>query len=306
MAITASMVKELREITGAGMLDCKNVLAEVEGDIKKAIDVLREKGLAKAAKKSGRIAAEGLVMQMVSPDRKKAALVEVNSETDFVAKNEKFVKFVKDITKLVLDTQVKTVEELKTFVYPDASGKTVAEVLTENIATIGENLSIRRIAIMGSSGTIASYTHGGGKIVVLVDVDSTDEKAEEVGKNVAMQIAALNPEYIGMEDISPETIAKEREILLVQANNENAEAKKPKPEKIIAGIVEGRLNKNLKSFCLLEQDYVKDPSLTVAKYIQVELGSKDLIRSFIRFETGEGLEKKDENFAEEVAKQLQS
>ncbi|ONI46675.1 translation elongation factor Ts [Candidatus Epulonipiscioides saccharophilum] len=306
MAITASMVKELREITGAGMLDCKNVLAEVEGDIKKAIDVLREKGLAKAAKKSGRIAAEGLVMQMVSPDRKKAALVEVNSETDFVAKNEKFVKFVKDITKLVLDTQVKTVEELKTFIYPDASGKTVAEVLTENIATIGENLSIRRIAIMGSSGTIASYTHGGGKIVVLVDVDSTDEKAEEVGKNVAMQIAALNPEYIGMEDISPETIAKEREILLVQANNENAEAKKPKPEKIIAGIVEGRLNKNLKSFCLLEQDYVKDPSLTVAKYIQVELGSKDLIRSFIRFETGEGLEKKDENFAEEVAKQLQS
>lgn len=306
MAITASMVKELREITGAGMLDCKNVLAEVEGDIKKAIDVLREKGLAKAAKKSGRIAAEGLVMQMVSADRKKAALVEVNSETDFVAKNEKFVKFVKDITKLVLDTQVKTVEELKSFVYPDASGKTVSEVLTENIATIGENLSIRRIAIMGSSGTIASYTHGGGKIVVLVDVDSTDEKAEEVGKNVAMQIAALNPEYICMEDISPETIAKEREILLVQANNENAEAKKPKPEKIIAGIVEGRLNKNLKSFCLLEQDYVKDPSLTVAKYIQAELGSKDLIRSFIRFETGEGLEKKDENFAEEVAKQLQS
>lgn len=306
MAITASMVKELREITGAGMLDCKNVLAEVEGDIKKAIDVLREKGLAKAAKKSGRIAAEGLVMQMVSDDRKKAALVEVNSETDFVAKNEKFVKFVKDLTKLVLDTQVKTVDELKTFVYPDASGKTVSEVLTENIATIGENLSIRRIAIMGSSGTIASYTHGGGKIVVLVDVDSTDEKAEEVGKNVAMQIAALNPEYICMEDISPETIAKEREILLVQANNENAEAKKPKPEKIIAGIVEGRLNKNLKSFCLLEQDYVKDPSLTVAKYIQAELGSKDLIRSFIRFETGEGLEKKDENFAEEVAKQLQS
>ncbi|OON94381.1 MAG: translation elongation factor Ts [Candidatus Epulonipiscioides saccharophilum] len=306
MAITASMVKELREITGAGMLDCKNVLAEVEGDIKKAIDVLREKGLAKAAKKSGRIAAEGLVMQMVSDDRKKAALVEVNSETDFVAKNEKFVKFVKDLTKLVLDTQVKTVDELKTFVYPDASGKTVSEVLTENIATIGENLSIRRIAIMGSSGTIASYTHGGGKIVVLVDVDSTDEKAEEVGKNVAMQIAALNPEYICMEDISSETIAKEREILLVQANNENAEAKKPKPEKIIAGIVEGRLNKNLKSFCLLEQDYVKDPSLTVAKYIQAELGSKDLIRSFIRFETGEGLEKKDENFAEEVAKQLQS
>ncbi|WP_010168609.1 translation elongation factor Ts [Candidatus Epulonipiscium viviparus] len=308
MAITAAMVKELREITGAGMLDCKNVLVEVNGDITKAIDVLREKGLAKAAKKSGRIAAEGLVMQMVSADNKTAALIEVNSETDFVAKNEKFVTFVKDLAKVVLDTQVRTVEALKALPYPGEADKTVDQVLTENIATIGENLSIRRIAIMGTTGTIASYTHGGGKIVVLVDVDNTDTKAEEVGKNVAMQIAALNPEYISMSDVSDETKSKEREILLVQAMNENQELPegKRKPEKIIAGIVEGRLNKNLKSFCLLEQDYVKDPSLTVAKYVKEELGSDKVIKSFIRFETGEGLEKKDENFAEEVAKQLQN
>ncbi|ONI44656.1 translation elongation factor Ts [Candidatus Epulonipiscioides gigas] len=302
MAITAAMIKELRERTGAGMSDCKAVLVEVEGDISKAIDVLREKGLAKAAKKAGRIAAEGLVKAAVSADMKSAAIVEVNSETDFVAKNEKFVNFVTEVANMVLNNNVATIEELKALPFASEPSKTVEEVLTEKISVIGENLSIRRLVKMTTDGLIASYTHGGGKIVVLVELDSTNDKALEVGKNVAMQIAAVNPEYISMDEVSEEAKAKERDILMTQAKNENPE----KPDNIIEKMIIGRLNKQLKSICLLEQDYVKDPDVTVGKYVKSELGSEKAIKSFIRFETGEGIEKKEENFAEEVAKQLQN
>lgn len=301
MAITAGMVKELRERTGAGMLDCKNVLNEVNGDMERAIEVLREKGLAKAAKKSGRIAAEGLVKGAISADEKSAAMVEVNSETDFVAKNEVFVNFVSEIANMVLNNDVTSVEELKALPFESDASKTVADVLTEKIATIGENLTLRRIAKIKTDGTIAMYTHGGGKIVSLVELSTNATNAEEVGKNVAMQIAAVNPEYISMSEVPEATKEKEREILMTQAKNENPE----KPENIIEKMINGRLTKQLKSVCLLEQEYVKDPEITVGKYVAKELGSDKVIKSFIRFETGEGIAKKEENFAEEVAKQLQ-
>ncbi|OON90708.1 MAG: translation elongation factor Ts [Epulopiscium sp. Nele67-Bin001] len=301
MAITAGMVKELRERTGAGMLDCKNILNEVDGDIERAIEVLREKGLAKAAKKAGRVAAEGLVKEAVSADGKSAAIVEVNSETDFVAKNDTFITFVEQVAQIVLDNKVEDVEALKALPWVDDKSKTVSDILTEKIAVIGENLTIRRIANVTTDGTMAAYTHGGGKIVSLVEVDAQGDKAKEVGKNIAMQIAAANPEYLSMDQVSEESKAKEREILMTQAKNENPD----KPDNIIEKMIIGRLNKQLKEICLLEQEYVKDPDLTVAKYVKAELGSDKAIKSFIRFETGEGIEKKEENFAEEVAKQLQ-
>ncbi|OON98968.1 MAG: translation elongation factor Ts [Epulopiscium sp. Nele67-Bin004] len=306
MAITAAMVKELRERTGAGMMDCKKVLTEVDGDLERAIEVLREKGLAKAAKKAGRVAAEGLVKEAVSADGKTAAMVEINSETDFVAKNETFVTFVNNVAQVVLNNEVVDVEQLKALPWPEDNSKTVSDVLTEMIALIGENLTLRRIARVTTNGTMVAYTHGGGKIVSLVEVDSTADNAQEVGKNIAMQIAAASPKFLSKDDVSQETIDKEREILLAQALNENATAAKPKPENIIEKMVEGRLGKELfKEICLLEQEYVKDPSLSVAKYVAQALGSDKAITSFIRFETGEGIEKKEENFAEEVAKQLQ-
>ncbi|MDF2612659.1 MAG: translation elongation factor Ts [Clostridia bacterium] len=301
MAITAAMVKELRERTGAGMMDCKNVLNETDGDMEKAIEVLREKGLAKAAKKAGRVAAEGLVKEAVAADGKTAALVEINSETDFVAKNEQFITFVNQVAELVLNNDVQDVEALKALAWIDDASKTVGDVLTEKIATIGENLSIRRFAKMTTDGTLVAYTHGGGKIVTIVEVAAEGDKAKEVGRNVAMQVAAVNPEYVSMTQVSEATKVKEKEILMTQALNENP----GKPENIIEKMVIGRLNKQLKEICLLEQEYVKDPDLTVAKYVAAELGSAEVIKSFVRFETGEGIEKKEENFAEEVAKQIQ-
>ncbi|MDF2877529.1 MAG: translation elongation factor Ts [Clostridia bacterium] len=301
MAITAAMVKELRERTGAGMMDCKSVLNETDGNMEKAIEVLREKGLAKAAKKAGRIAAEGLVKEAISADSKTGALVEINSETDFVAKNEQFITFVKEVAAIVLNNDIQDVEALKAFPWVNDTSKTVGDVLTEKIATIGENLSIRRLAKVTTEGTLVAYTHGGGKIVTLVELSTVGEKAQEVGRNVAMQIAAVNPEYISMAEVSEATKLKEKEILMTQALNENT----GKPENIIEKMVIGRLNKQLKEICLLEQEYVKDPDLTVAKYVANELGSSDVIKSFVRFETGEGIEKKEENFAEEVAKQIQ-
>ncbi len=301
MAITAAMVKELRERTGAGMMDCKKVLTETDGDITKAIEVLREKGLAKAAKKAGRVAAEGLVKVLVSDDHKTAAMVEINSETDFVAKNDQFVTFVNQVAEMVLANDIADAEALKTLAWADDASKTVNDVLTEKIATIGENLTIRRIARLTSDNTLAAYTHGGGKIVVVTEMEGDADKAAEVGRNVAMQIAAVNPEYISMDEVSEETKAHEKEILMTQALNENT----GKPENIIEKMVIGRLNKQLKEICLLEQEYVKDPDMTVAKYIKSELGSEKAIKNFVRFETGEGIEKKEENFAEEVAKQIQ-
>ena len=301
MAITAAMVKELRERTGAGMMDCKNVLNETDGNIEKAIEVLREKGLAKAAKKAGRIAAEGLVKEAISADSKTAALVEINSETDFVAKNQQFITFVNQVAALVLNNDVKDVEALKALAWTEDASKTVGDILTEKIVTIGENLSIRRFVRMTTEGTLVAYTHGGGKIVAIVEVAAEGDKAKEVGRNVAMQVAAVNPEYVSIAQVSEAAQAKEKEILMIQAMNENS----GKPENIIEKMVIGRLNKQLKEICLLEQEYVKDPDLTVAKYVAGELGNADVIKSFVRFEAGEGIQKKEENFAEEVARQIQ-
>lgn len=300
MAITAAMVKELRERTQAGMMDCKKALNAVDGDMEKAIEYLRENGLAKAAKKADRVAAEGLVKEAISADGKTAAIVEINSETDFVAKNDQFVSFVNEVAELVLNSDVADVEALKALTWPADASKTVGEVLTEKVATIGENLTIRRFEKITTDGTLASYTHGGGRIVAVVEVATEGEKAHEVGRNVAMQVAAVNPEFVSTEEVSEEKKAHEKEILMHQAINENP----GKPENIIEKMVMGRLNKQLKEICLLEQEYVKDPDLTVGKYVAAELGDAKAIKRFIRFETGEGIEKKEENFAEEVAKQI--
>ncbi len=300
MAITAAMVKELRERTQAGMMDCKKALNAVDGDMEKAIEYLRENGLAKAAKKADRVAAEGLVKEAISADGKTAAIVEINSETDFVAKNDQFVSFVNEVAELVLNSDVADVEALKALTWPSDASKTVGEVLTEKVATIGENLTIRRFEKITTDGTLASYTHGGGRIVAVVEVATEGEKAHEVGRNVAMQVAAVNPEFVSTEEVSEEKKAHEKEILMHQAINENP----GKPENIIEKMVMGRLNKQLKEICLLEQEYVKDPDLTVGKYVAAELGDAKAIKRFVRFETGEGIEKKEENFAEEVAKQI--
>jgi len=301
MAITAAMVKELRERTQAGMMDCKKALNAVDGDMTKAIEYLRENGLAKAAKKADRIAAEGLVKEAISADGKTAAIVEINSETDFVAKNEQFVTFVNEVAELVLNSDVADVEALKAVAWPADASKTVGDVLTEKVATIGENLTIRRFAKISTEGTLVAYTHGGGKIVAVVEVAAEGEKAREVGRNVAMQVAAVNPEFVSTDEVSEEKKAHEKEILMNQAMNENP----GKPENIIEKMVMGRLNKQLKEICLLEQEYVKDPDLTVGKYVAAELGNASAVKQFVRFETGEGIEKKEENFAEEVAKQIQ-
>ncbi|MEE1073648.1 MAG: translation elongation factor Ts [Cellulosilyticum sp.] len=300
MAITAAMVKELRERTQAGMMDCKKALNAVDGDMEKAIEYLRENGLAKAAKKADRVAAEGLVKEAISADGKTAAIVEINSETDFVAKNDQFVTFVNEVAQLVLNNDVADVEALKALAWPEDASKTVGDVLTEKIAVIGENLTIRRFAKVTTEGTLASYTHGGGKIVAIVEIGAEGEKAHEVGRNVAMQVAAVNPEFVSTAEVSEEKKNHEKEILMHQAMNENP----GKPENIIEKMVIGRLNKQLKEICLLEQEYVKDPDFTVGKYVAAELGNADAVKSFVRFETGEGIEKVEENFAEEVAKQM--
>ncbi len=305
-AITAKMVKELRDKSGAGMMDCKKALAATDGDMEKAIDFLRENGQMKAMKKADRIAAEGLCLAVVSDDAKKAVVVEVNAETDFVAKNEKFQNFVKTIADQVMATDAADVEALAATTLPD--GQTVQELLVSQIATIGENMKIRRFArVEEADGLVVAYTHMGGKIVVLVDVetDVVNEAVCEMAKNIAMQAAAMRPEYTNRSEVSQEYLDKEREILLVAAKNEKPNA----PEKVINGIVMGRLNKELSEICLLDQVYVKaeDGKQTVQKYVdQVAKanGAKIAVKKFVRFETGEGLEKKQENFAAEVAAQM--
>ena len=256
MVITATMVKELRERTGSGMMDCKNVLKETNGDIERAIEVLREKGLATAAKKAGRIAAEGLVKELVSPDFKTAAMVEINSETDFVAKNDQFIAFVDGVATLILNNEVSTLDELKALPWGADPAKTVGDILVERITTIGENLTIRRFVRLTTNGAFAAYTHGGGKIASIVeiesDVDST--KVQEVGRDIAMQVAAVNPEFVSTNEVSDEKKEHERAILLAQAINEQPD----KPESILEKMVIGRLNKQLKDICLLEQAYIKD------------------------------------------------
>ena len=290
--ITAELVKELREKTGAGMMDCKKVLTETDGDMEKAAELLRERGIAKAAKKSDRIAAEGLVATYVSEDKKIGAVVEVNSETDFVAKNEDFRSFVKDLVEQVAKENPKDMEELLNQKSIKDSSKTIKEILTDKIATIGENMTIRRFERFETTGLIESYIHGDGKIAVLVELAKGDT---EVAKDICMQIAAARPEYLNRESVPQEKVAKEMEILKAQAMNEG------KPEQIAEKIVQGRIGKFYSEICLLEQPFVKDPDINVQKLISQK--NAELVR-FVRYEKGEGLEKKEENFAEEVAKQI--
>ena len=308
MAVTASMVKELREMTGAGMMDCKKALNETNGDMDAAVEYLRKNGQAKAEKKAGRIAAEGIVMAEVRDD-KTAAIVEVNSETDFVAKNAEFQGFVKDVVAQAIASDAKDMDAFMAESWNADAGKTVKDALTEKISVIGENLNIRRFDKIVSDGCVVSYIHGGGRIGVLVeaDTDTVNDEVKTCLKNVAMQVAAMSPKYVSREEVPQDYIEHEKEILLAQAKKENEESKKPKPDNIIEKMIEGRLNKELKEICLLDQVYVQDSDLTVAKYVEKvakETGAKLALKKFIRFETGEGLEKKNEDFAAEVAAQM--
>lgn len=284
--ITAALVKELREITGAGMMDCKKALVECEGDKDKAIDYLREKGIAKAAKKAGRIASEGVVA--AASDGKTACIVEINSETDFVAKNENFLALVKKIAEHIVACKPADMDALNA---SQMDGKTVAEVMTEAVASIGEKLSLRRFEVYTTEdGQLATYIHMGGKIGVIVELSGGDAT---LGKDVAMQIAAAKPQCIGREDVDQEALSHEREVLRKQALEEG------KPEKIVEKMVDGRINKYYKEVCLVEQEFVKDSDKTIKDILAgVE------VRRFARFEMGEGLEKKNEDFAAEVAAQM--
>ena len=309
MAITAGMVKELREATGAGMMDCKKALTETNGDMEAAVEFLRKNGQAKAEKKAGRIAAEGLCRIAVKDDQT-AAVVEVNSETDFVAKNADFQSFVEAVAKQAVESDAADMDAFMAEAWNLDASKTVKEALVDKIAVIGENLSIRRFEkLVAEHGCVVSYTHGGGRIGVLVEADTyvVNDTVKEALTNVAMQIAALSPKYVSTDEVSEEYKAHEKEILMAQIANDPKMA--GKPEKVIEGAVVGRLNKELKEVCLLEQVYVKaeDGKQTVGKYVEQvakEAGAALSIKKFVRFETGEGLEKKEENFAEEVAKQM--
>ncbi len=308
MAITAAMVKELREMTGAGMMDCKKALTETDGDMDKAVEFLREKGLASAAKKAGRIAAEGLVATSISADGKTAAIVEVNSETDFVAKNDTFRNYVAQVAAQANETNADDIEAFLAEPWSLDASKTVAEELSSQIAIIGENMNIRRFEkIVADNGAVASYIHAGGKIGVLVEAitDADSDVVQECLKNVAMQVAALSPKYTSDKEVDQDYIAHEKEILMAQARNEKPDA----ADKIIEGMVMGRIKKELKEICLLDQVYVKaeDGKQSVGAYVEAFAKANGInltIKRFVRYETGEGLEKKSENFAEEVAKQM--
>jgi elongation factor Ts len=303
MAVTAAMVKELRERTGAGMMDCKNVLTETDGDIERSIELLREKGLAKAAKKAGRVASEGLVRIAFSRDFKAAAIVEVNSETDFVARNDEFIGFVDALSKLAVETNPKSLDEFMDAGYETG---TVRDKLNGLIAAIGENLNVRRVQKFEKPGVVyVGYIHGGGKIGVIVGLETTASQDEVAvtGKDVAMQIASMNPKFIDESQVDPEYIESEKKILIQQALNEG------KPADIVEKMVVGRLKKELKESCLLEQKFVKNSDITVAGYVKeaaAALNKPVKVVEMVRYEVGEGIEKKEENFAEEVAKQIGS
>lgn len=301
MAITAQMVKELRESTGAGMMDCKKALQEAEGNMDRAVDILREKGLSKAAKKADRVAAEGLVTIEINADNTVAAMVEVNSETDFVAKNEDFKTFVKDAAVMALATESTDVAGLLAETH--AEGQSLQDVLNERTAKIGEKLDLRRFVKLTTEGQVAGYIHGGGKIGVLVEMATTSRDAEVItmGRDIAMQVAAMNPKYVSRNDVDAEYIAHETEILTQQALNEG------KPANIVEKMIKGRLEKQLKEVCLLEQPFVKNGDLTIKQLVAEtakKVGAEIEVVNVVRFEVGEGIEKKEENFAEEVAKQL--
>lgn len=301
MAVTAALVKELRERTGAGMMDCKKALVETDGDIEKAIDYLREKGIMKAQKKAGRIAAEGLVRVAFGEGNKTASIVEVNSETDFVAKNEEFIEFVEDLAKEVL---VKGNMPMEQFMAEPFGEGTVQETLTAKVAKIGENLSIRRFAKVEEDGVVyVGYTHGGGRIGVIVGI-KTDAAADEiaaVGKDVAMQVASMNPKFVNEDGVDSEYLENEKKILTEQVLNEGK-----KPE-MVERIVAGKIKKELKEVCLLDQPFVKDGDVSVQQYVAnaaKEIGKDMEVVSMIRYEVGEGIEKKEDDFAAEVAAQV--
>lgn len=304
MAITASMVKELREMTGAGMMDCKKALNETNGDMDAAIEFLRKNGQAKAEKKAGRIAAEGIVKAVVKDD-KVAAIVEVNSETDFVAKNEEFQGFVDAVVNQVADSDAADMDAFMAEAWAADTTKTVKDALIEKVAVIGENLNIRRFEKIVTDGCVVDYIHGGGRIGVLIEAeaDVVNDEIKKCLKNVAMQVAAMSPKYTSRAEVSQEYMDHEKEILLAAAKKENPE----KPENIIEKMIIGRLNKELKEICLLDQAYVQDSDLTVAKYVEKvakENNANITVKRFVRFETGEGIEKKQEDFAAEVAAQM--
>ena len=308
MEITAAMVKQLREMTGAGVMACKKALVETDGDFDKAIEVLREKGEATAVKKAGRIAAEGTVLAIVKED-KTAAIVEVNSETDFVAKNEKFRTFVANVADQILASDAADVDALLAEKWNLDNSKTVKEELVSQIAVIGENMSIRRFVKINTDGVVVPYIHAGGRIGVIVEASTSviNDEVKECLKNVAMQVAALNPKYTSRDEVSEEFIAHEKEILLAQIKNDPKESQKP--EKVIEGMINGRINKEMKEICLLDQVYVKaeDGKQSVSQYVDSvakATGSDLKIKGFVRYETGEGIEKKSEDFAAEVAKQM--
>lgn len=309
MAITAGMVKELRELTGAGMMDCKKALNETNGNMEEAVEYLRKNGQAKAEKKAARIAAEGLCAVVVK-DEKTAAVVEVNSETDFVAKNETFQAFVKAVANQAVNSDAADLDAFMEEAWIEDSTKTLKDALVEKVAVIGENLKIRRFEkVVASNGCVVSYVHGGGRIGVIVEADAAvvNDAVKEAMTNIAMQVAALNPKYVSRDEISAEYIAHEKEILLAQIMNDPKESQKP--EKVINGMIEGRVSKELKEICLVDQVYVKaeDGKQTVAKYLEEvskAAGTAVSVKRFVRFETGEGLEKKNEDFAAEVAAQM--
>ena len=309
MAITAAMVKELRELTGAGMMDCKKALGETDRNMDEAVEYLRKNGQAKAEKKASRIAAEGLCTVVVKDD-KTAAVVEVNSETDFVAKNETFQQFVKAVAEQAVESDAADMDAFMEEKWNEDPSKTVKDALVEKVAVIGENLKIRRFEkVVAANGCVVSYVHGGGRIGVIVEAETAvvNDAVKEALTNLAMQIAALNPKYVSRDEISEEYIAHEKEILLAQIMNDPKESQKP--EKVINGMIEGRVSKELKEICLVDQVYVKaeDGKQTVAKYldeVSKAVGTPVSVKRFVRFETGEGIEKKQEDFAAEVAAQM--
>lgn len=304
MAISAQDVKQLKELTNCGMMDCKRALEHTNGDVDAAIKYLRENGLAKAAKKSGRIAAEGLVYTKVDEAKKVGVVVEINSETDFAAKSDRFIEFVELVANTIIDNEVETVEELKTIV-PAGMNETIGDILTERIATISENIQIRRFKRM--TGDVYAYTHNGGGSIIgtMMKIEAAnpeDEAVKACVKDLLLQITASAPQFVAQADVPASVIDAEKEIQLQLVKKENEEAAKPKPQNVLEKIVEGRMRKFAEEICLLDQPYVKDPNLTVAKYIAT-VGDIKVVE-FVRFEKGEGIQKKEENFADEVASMI--
>lgn len=305
MVITAKMVSELRERTGVGMMDCKKALVQTDGDIDKAIEILREKGLAAAAKKAGRVAAEGLISTYITEDHKVGAIVEFNCETDFVAKNDDFITMSNNLAKQAAVSSASSVEEFGAEKYIADESKTVQDAISALIAKLGENMTLRRFGkITADKGIVSSYIHGGGRIGVLVNVESENNNVlAEVAKELTLQVAATNPLYMVREEVAQDALDKEKEIYKQQALNEG------KPEKVVEKMVEGRIQKYYKEVCLMEQLYIRNQDINIKKFIEEkskENGSEIRIASYVRFEKGEGIEKKEEDFAEEVRKQMKA